>query len=643
MTRTAFPRALPILLAGVLAGAARVAAEAPALRLASPDDRLVATVRVDDLGVARQALMYSVTRAGVPVVADSLIGLTLAEGGLLRDGLAVVSCVVTQRDEVWRTVWGERAEIRDAHREAVLTVRETNDPGRTLRLTVRAYDDGIAFRYALPDQAVTVQREGVEFRLPRDADAWATYDAQGFYTRTPVSRIKPGCERPLTIELATNAVVALGEAALVDFARMKFAPATHAPHALVSSLDGPARLAAGAESPWRVVQVAASAPQLAEANSLFLTLNAPCALADTAWIKPGKVIREMTLTTEGARRLVDFAARRQLQYVHFDAGWYGHEYDDRADARAVNVDPKRSRGPLDLPEVIAYAKARGVGVLLYVNRRALERQLDDLLPLYASWGVAGVKYGFVNVGSQRWTAWLHDAVRKAAQHRLMVDVHDEYRPTGYSRTYPNLMTQEGILGDEEARRPLSQTIVHLYTRCLAGPADNTFCYFHERVARVSSHAAQLAKSVCLYSPWQYLYWYDRPPAPGEPLRDGLLSDEPELAFWDALPTTWDETRFLEGRIGELAVVARRRGADWFVGVLHSGSAPRTYELALDFLADAAPATATLYTDDPALTTRTRVAIATRPVRRGDRLGIPLQAQGGAAVRIVPDAAGGAGR
>ena len=625
-----------MMVAAWLSGLAATALAADGV-LTSPDGRLAVAVHVADLAPARQALVYRVERDGRPVVADSLISLACAEGGMLRDGLQLVSCVVTPCDATWRTVWGERSAIRDAHREAVFTVRETNAPGRTLRLTVRAYNEGVALRYALPDTAVTVQREGVEFRMPSDGAAWATYSAQGFYARTPVSRIKPGCERPLTIELATNLFVALGEAALVDYARMKLAPLAGVPHALVGQLDGPARLAAGTESPWRVVQVASSAAQLAEANHLYLNLNAPCALADTTWIKPGKVIREMTLTTAGARRLVDFAARRQLQYVHFDAGWYGHEYDDRADARAVNVDPKRSAGPLDLAEVVSYARSNQVGVLLYVNRRALERQLDELLPLYASWGVAGVKYGFVNVGSQQWTTWLHDAVRKAADHQLMVDVHDEYRPTGYSRTYPNLMTQEGILGDEEARRTLSQTIVHLYTRCLAGPADNTFCYFHERVAQVSSHAAQLAKSVCLYSPWQYLYWYDRPPAPGEALRDGLISDEPELAFWDALPTTWDESRFLDGRIGEFAVVARRRGPDWFVGVLHSGNAPLTYELPLDFLDAGLPATATLYTDDSGLATRTRVAITTRAVRRGERLSIPLQALGGAAVRITREA------
>ena len=643
MRQTHFVRTLLILLVCARAATGRAGAEEPAVQLTSPDGQLVATVRVGDLGAARQALVYRVTRGGTPVIEDSLIALTLAEGGLLRDGLAVVSCVVTQRASTWKPVWGERAEVRDACREAVLTVKEAGAPGRTLRLTVRADDEGAALRYALPGGAVTVQREEIEFRLPAEGTAWATYMAQGVYARTPVSRLKPGCERPLTIELATNLVVALGEAGLADCARMTFAALTNAPHAVVTQLDGPARLAAGAESPWRVVQVAESPARLAEQNSLYLNLNAPCALADPSWIKPGKVIREITLTTDGARRLVDFAARRKIEYIHFDAGWYGREEDARADARAVNLDPARSKGPLDLPQVIAYAKERGVGVLLYVNRRALERQLDDLLPLYASWGVAGVKYGFVNVGSQRWTAWLHDAVRKAADHRLMVDVHDEYRPTGYSRTYPNLMTQEGIRGDEEASRSLGQTLVHLYTRCLAGPADNTFCYFNERVPRVSSHAAQLAKSVCLYSPWQYLYWYDRPPAPGEAMRAGLISDEPELAFWDALPTTWDESRFVDGRIGELAVVARRRGADWYVGLLHSGSAPRAYELALDFLPAGATAQATVYADDPALATRTRVAITTRPVRRGDHLSIPLLAQGGAAVRITLDAAGGVGR
>ncbi|MBM3892327.1 MAG: alpha-glucosidase, partial [Verrucomicrobia bacterium] len=286
--------------------------------------------------------------------------------------------------------------------------------------------------------------------------------------------------------------------------------------------------------------VADSPGRLLENNDLVLNLNDPCAIADTSWIKPGKVIREVTLTTIGGKACVDFAARRGLQYVEFDAGWYGHEYDDASDARAVNVDPKRSKGPLDLHEVIRYANEHGIGIILYVNRRALERQLDDILPLYRKWGVKGVKYGFVNVGSQQWTSWLHEAIRKAAQHQLMVDVHDEYRPTGYSRTYPNLMTVEGISGDET--KPVnSQTLTVLFARFLAGPADNTICYYDKRVDDNATHAYQLAKAVCLFSPWQFLYWYDRPA--GSPQKVGGaggaetgIGNEPELEFYDHVPT-----------------------------------------------------------------------------------------------------------
>jgi alpha-glucosidase len=350
------------------------------------------------------------------------------------------------------------------------------------------------------------------------------------------------------------------------------------------------------------------------------------------------VIREVTLTTVGGKACVDFAVRHNLQFVEFDAGWYGHEYSDEADARTVNVDPKRSPGPLDLPAVSSYAKERGVGIILYVNRRALERQLDEILPLYQSWGVQGVKYGFVNVGTQEATSWLHAAVWKAAAHRLMVDVHDEYRPTGYSRTYPNLMTQEGIAGDETS--PTNrQTLTILFTRMLAGAADNTICYYDDRVDRNASHAYQLAKAVCLYSPWQFLYWYDRPA--GSPHDKGgaggsqrLIGDEPELEFFDRVPTVWDDTRVLRGEVGQSAVVARRRGREWFVGCMNADQ-PRTFRIPLDFLDQGSRYEAHIYRDDETLATRTRVRVEQQPVDSQTVLDIVLSAQGGQAMRIVP--------
>jgi alpha-glucosidase len=458
---------------------------------------------------------------------------------------------------------------------------------------------------------------------------WATYSAQGTYAKVPLSQVKPGCERPLTVEVASNLFAALGEAALVDSARMKFAPLEKDAPALVSHLDGEVACPLPFTSPWRFVMVAETPGRLLENNYLILNLNEPCALSDTSWIKPGKVLREVTLTTDGAKAAVDFCKKHHLQYILFDAGWYGHEYDDKADARGVNVDPKRSKGPLDLEGVIRYGKESGVGVILYVNRRALERQLDEILPLYRKWGASGVKYGFVNVGSQHWTTWLHDAVRKAAENHLVIDIHDEYRPTGYSRTYPNLLTQEGILGDEAKDRTNAQTLMVLFSRCLAGAADNTICYFDPRVDVLCTHAYQLAKSVCLFSPLQHLYWYDRP-APGR------ITEEPELEFFDRVPVVWDETRVLEGRIGESAVIARRSGDQWFVGIMQSGAA-RVFEVPLSFLSGKGAFTARIYRDDPATATRCHVKIEDQPVNATSVLKVPVVERGGAAIWIAPSA------
>ncbi|CAN0464669.1 unnamed protein product, partial [Scytosiphon promiscuus] len=275
-----------------------------------------------------------------------------------------------------------------------------------------------------------------------------------------------------------------------------------------------------------------------------------------------------------------------MQYVHLDAGWYGNEMDNASDATTVTLDPKRSKGPFDIEAICKYAKEKGVKVMLYVNRRALEKQLDELLPLFKKWGVAGIKYGFVRVGDQDATEWLHEAVKKAAKYKMVLDIHDEYRPTGFSRTYPNLLTQEGIRGDEETV-PNEHTLITMFTRMLAGAADNTVCYYNTRVDRMGSHASQLAKTVCIFSPLQFLYWYDK--APAAPVKDDALwgntntiGNEPELEFFNNVPTTWDETKVLQAEIGEIGVIARRKGNDWFVGGIN-GRIARNLNIDFSFL------------------------------------------------------------
>lgn len=612
-----------------------------AAEVTSPDGQL--RVRVASPAPGGGFGTYDVTWRGRALISPSPLGLELA-GAQAWSPFEIQSESRRSEDSTWKTVCGERSDVRDHFNELTLVLSETTGTKRAIAVRIRAYDEGAAFRYEIPEQReiahVTVQRELTEFRLTRNYSSWATYTAQGLYTNVPVSDIRPGCERPLVMRAAPDTYLALGEARLVDFARMKFSPLKGQPHALVAQLDGPVSGKLPLASPWRFVMVGESPGQLLERNYLLLNLNDPCAIPDTSWIKPGKVIREVTLTTVGGKACVDFAVKRNLQYIEFDAGWYGPEGDDRSDARAVNVDPARSKGPLDLHEVIRYAAERGIGVILYVNRRALERQMHELFPLYRKWGVKGVKFGFVNVGSQQWTAWLHDAIRLAAENRLMVDVHDEYRPTGWSRTYPNLMTQEGVRGDEE-RQPNEQSLTTLFTRMLAGAADNTICYYDKRVAEQSSHAYQLAKSVCFFSPWQFLYWYDRPPA--APSRVGgagnaqtTIGTEPELEFFDALPTTWDDTRVLHGMIGEYAVIARRKGPDWFIGAMNNRET-RELDMSLSFLNPNAQYDAFVYSDDPAVPTRTHVKVESRVVDCNQRWTMRLPARGGQAMRLVPRA------
>ena len=610
--------------------------------LISPNGEIILTFNVKNSGGYENCPVYEVSWKGKPVIAESRLGFDLKEGESLADQFELIGTENGESDKTWEPVYGERSTVRDSYTWMTVRLVHTRNPLYMMNLRFRCYDQGIAFCYEFPGKdtrsEVAIRSEASHFRFLSDHEAWCVDSAQGEYEKKKISTMGSGVERPLTLKLDEDRYAAIAEAGLVDYARMKLARSAKDARTVVTQLSGEVSSSLPFTTPWRVVMLAETPGKLLENNDIILNLNSPNAIPDTSWIKPGKVIREVTLTTDGGKACVDFAVKHNLQYVEFDAGWYGPEYSVDSDARTVTVDPDRSPGPLDLQEVIGYAAERGIGILLYVNRLALEKQLDEILPLYRSWGIKGVKYGFVQVGSQEWTSWLHKAVRSAADQHLMVDIHDEYRPTGYSRTYPNLMTQEGIGGDETSPEN-SQTLTLLFTRMLAGAADNTICYYSPRVDEKATHAYQLAKAVCLYSPWQFLYWYDRPAAsPGKKGGAGgvqnVIGDEPELEFFDAVPTVWDDTRVIHGKIGEYAVIARRSGSEWFIGSMNSEE-PRTLEVSLDFLDKDKAYTAHIYSDDAEVNTRTRVKIERMEVNSGSVLQVELGKNGGQAVRIVP--------
>jgi alpha-glucosidase len=540
----------------------------------------------------------------------------------------------------WTNNFGERKEIPDNYNFGKIFLEYSDTK---INLILRVYNEGVAFAYEFPKQqgkdSIIITDEKIIYRFPDDYYTWSATRAQGQYSRLPLSRIEKGCERPLVIEYDSTLTIALAEANMVDYARMKFEPDSTGGISIRSRLDSDVHKSLPFQSPWRVVMIGKNPGDLLEKNYLLLNLNDPSAITDISWIKPGKVLREVTLTTTGAKAAIDFTSSHNMQYVEFDAGWYGPENKDESDARAVNLDPARSKGPLDMQAVISYANSKNIGILLYVNRKALEKQLDELLPIYKKWGIAGIKFGFVRVGDQKATSWLHEAIKKVASYRMVADVHDEYRPTGFARTYPNWLTQEGIRGDEESPSN-SHTLITMFTRMLAGQGDNTICYYNERVdKKMGSHASQLAKAVCLFSPLQFIYWYDKA-SPSLEKKDGLwgatnyIGDEPELEFFDNIPTVWDETMVLFAKIGEYGVIARRKGEEWFIGGIN-GEKARELDINLAFLNPGINYSAKTYSDDPSVNTRTNVRIDSIDIDKNTIYTAKLASNNGIAIHIVP--------
>ena len=611
-------------------------AQAREIKILSPDKKIV--LRLMTSMKDENALSYSISYLGSPIIENSPLGLEFENEKPLSENLMVVSVKEKTVKENWKPVYGEKNNYLNYYREATVQFKEDKTPYRLFSMTLRVYNEGVAFKYnILTDQQITITRELTGFKFAKDYASWIAGNAQAAYRKGSISKTSNGTERPYVIEMDQNRFLALGEAALIDHARMKFSRSSKDSLLLLATLDGKAIYKNNFSTPWRYAMIAESAGKLLENNSFILNLNETNALKDVSWIKPGKVIREVTLTTTGGKACIDFAAQHHLQYIEFDAGWYGHEYDNASSALAVNVDPSRSPGPLDLQGIINYGKSKNVGVILYVNQRALSKELDTILPLFKSWGIKGMKFGFVDVGPQKNTSWLHEAIRKTADHQLMLDIHDEYRPTGYSRTYPNLLTQEGIRGEEESPDN-HQVLITMFTRMIAGAGDFTNCYFAPRVNAMGSHASQMAKAICIYSPWQFVYWYDRPL--GSPIQKGgagsaasVITETPELSFYDALPTVWDDTRVIAGKIGEYGTIARKSGDNWYVGTLTDK--PISFSLPLDFLSKGKRYQATVYADDPSLPGPTKIAIKQMSVDASTVLNIQLLEKNGEAIIIRP--------
>lgn len=599
----------------------------------SPDKNITVQFYQQQTAPGKREMIYLLRYKNKPVISESTLDLQLDNNLSERamalkvdkhahwcENLKVTHILTTSKDTTWQPVCGEQSHIRDHYNAATIELVKDDNPIYTMNVEIRVYNEGAAIRYFFPENPrgtyYRITQENTAFTLPAGTMAWHASWAQAPYKLLPLNNWPDESERPLTLQLPGGLYACLAEAGLTDYARTKFKLSDTKPNTILTSMYTPADLISPIGTPWRVIMVAEKPGDLIVNNNLVLNLNEPSKIKDQSFIRPGKIMRVMTQTTAAAKANIDFAAKHNLQYILFDWKWYGPAFSFSSDATKVAIPD------FDLPGIIQYGKEKGIGVWLYVNLQGIYAQSDSLFTVYHKWGVKGVKFGFVQAGSHRWTTWLEDMIKKAAANNIMVNIHDDWRPTGEQRTWPNLMSAEGVRGNEEMPDATHNTVLP-FTRYIAGPADYTICYYDKRIK--TTHAHQLALAAIYYSPIQTLFWYDKP---------AMSNNEPELEFWDHLPVTWDETRVLQGAPGECITTARRKGQEWFVGAI-TNNQQRTVKIDCSFLPKGKTYTARIYSDDATVPTATKVKVEEKKITAATILEATLLPSGGQAIWIKP--------
>jgi alpha-glucosidase len=628
--------------------------------LASPDNSLTITISDTD-GRAR----YAVARKGKPLLTPSPLDLALDKGGALSTRLAIAGVNQTSVNQTYDLVTGKTRTARDHYNELTVDFAEAGPAGRKLRVIARAYDDGVAFRYVLPDQptlaGVALRGEETRFDFAADDRCWALNlgrfgtSHEGEYDPIQASKFRASAlfELPVVCQTADGTAFALAEADLKDFAGLYLTGRGDGGLGLQAQLsprlDDPkiavkTKIGTDTVSSWRVVMVGDSPGDLVSSN-LMTSLNPPTALTDTSWIKPGKAawdwwngsvvadVDKPGMNTATMKRFIDFAADNKLEYMLIDDGWYVGS--GQAPTVLPGTDVTRPIPAIDLPGLIAYGAQKGVGVMVWVHWKALDDQMDEALATYEKWGVKGIKVDFMDRDDQQIVDYYHRLLTKAGQHRLMVDLHGAYRPTGLTRTYPHYVTQEGVLGAEynkwSARITATHNVTLPFTRMLLGPMDYTPGGFRNVTPQAFKNQFSLPTVQTTRGQALAMYVvYDSPLS--------MVSDSPltyaaspaGLDFISAAPTSWDETRVLSGQIGQSIVMARRKGREWWVGAMTNEDG-RAVKVPLGFLGEGA-FSADVREDGAA---PTELKTTTRVVSKNNILTLKLAPSGGGVIRLSP--------
>lgn len=607
--------------------------------IASPDGRTT-------LRIAADGSSFSVMRRGETVIADSPLGLEFDDAPALG-ALTLESRKDTTVDRRIALVATKASSARDRYRGATLAFRAAG--GRRLVIDARAYDDGVAFRYRLVGTGpVTLRGERTAFVPAGDPSCLVTpVDGahERDFERVRISQLKGDIAYDVPVVCATpsgRTHYAITQAHLEGYTGASLWREGAALRLRLSGVPkrpGPAYVSTrGLTTAWRAVMVADRAGELIESH-LVGNLNPP-PQGDFSWVKPGKAswdwwsgpLEGVKPDLAAYKRFIDFAGASGFPYHLIDAGW-AFGATPCCDA-APTTDITRAADGIDMPALVRYAADQGVGLLLWVHWEHLAPRLDEVLDTYARWGIQGIKVDFMNRDDQEMVAFYHRVAEATAKRRMLLDMHGAYVPAGLQRTFPNYITQEGVLGAEwnkmDRRITPRHNLMLPYTRMLTGPMDYTPGGFRNVTPQAFEVRAVMPQTQTTRGQALAMYVvYD------SPLQ--MVSDDPE-AYRDApgfefirrVPTAWDETRFVQGEPGRDIVLARRRGRAWYLGAM-TGDEARTERVPLRFLPPGR-FRAIVWQDGAA---PDDVQRSERTVTRGDVLSLTLAPAGGAAVILEP--------
>lgn len=635
---------------------------AQSVSLSSPDGNLQFRFKMRKLLPA-----YEITFRDQTLIQNATFSLDF-DNGTFGSNLKIGKPAYRSGNETYDLIVGKTKTAHSQYKEVTIPLNEKQSPYRTVHLVIRAFDDGIAFRYEFPEQSnwssYVMYDENVEFSLTGNPNTTAlflpsyTSSHEGLYTKEAYQSLKENelIDMPVLFEYPNQVFLAITEAAVKDYAGMYLMKENDVLRSKLSpSLENPrVKVIANLphQSPWRVFMISNRVGALIESN-ILTHLNEPCKIEDTSWIKPGKttftwwngnVVPDTSFMPgnnfETNKYYIDFAARNGLDYHsiygYAETPWYTDNGFDFGNPGTI-VDITQPIATLDMKAICDYAKSKGVGIHVWLNWKALYPKLDEAFAKFEEWGIAGMMVDFMDRDDQQMIRIQEEILQKAAKHRLFIQFHGSSKPSGLHRTYPNELIREGTLNYElykwndliNADHDISMP----FTRLLAGAADYHLGGF--RAVPKSTFKPQFANPYVTSTRCHMLAMYVVLESYLAMVCDAPMAYEgqPGFEFIQQLPETWHQTVVPVAKVNKYVVIARRNGDDWFVGSINN-SQKRSISLSFDFLDKGTEYMMELYTDsDDTDTYPNHLVKQTKAVYKGESIEVPLASDGGSVMII----------